>query len=164
MHCLMSAFCFRNKLILKRVCVCKRTEKLLETIDQLFLEFSKRSAPFNNWMEGAMEDLQDMFLVHSVDEVQVRSFTFPYFCKLILQVFSTAYTHFQNFVSFLFQNFTHKSKNCTQNVKCLTSLAKQSTVLNITNISQKQTFAVILIPVCYIENCVLCFAKSVLWN
>uniref|UniRef100_A0A4W5QP55 Uncharacterized protein n=1 Tax=Hucho hucho TaxID=62062 RepID=A0A4W5QP55_9TELE len=46
------------------------TEKLLETIDQLFLEFSKRSAPFNNWMEGAMEDLQDMFIVHTVDDIQ----------------------------------------------------------------------------------------------
>ncbi|XP_067100287.1 alpha-actinin-2-like [Osmerus mordax] len=48
----------------------ERTEKLLETIDQLFLEFAKRSAPFNNWMEGAMEDLQDMFIVHTVDEIQ----------------------------------------------------------------------------------------------
>uniref|UniRef100_A0A669DEM7 Actinin, alpha 2b n=1 Tax=Oreochromis niloticus TaxID=8128 RepID=A0A669DEM7_ORENI len=47
-----------------------RTEKLLETIDQLFLEFAKRSAPFNNWMEGAMEDLQDMFIVHTIEEVQ----------------------------------------------------------------------------------------------
>lgn len=49
----------------------QRTEKLLETIDQLFLEFSKRSAPFNNWMEGAMEDLQDMFIVHTIEETQV---------------------------------------------------------------------------------------------
>ena len=45
---------------------------MLETIDQLFLEFSKRAAPFNNWMEGAMEDLQDMFIVHTVEEIQVR--------------------------------------------------------------------------------------------
>ncbi|XP_073337905.1 alpha-actinin-2b isoform X3 [Pagrus major] len=50
----------------------ERTEKLLETIDQLFLEFAKRSAPFNNWMEGAMEDLQDMFIVHTTEEVQVK--------------------------------------------------------------------------------------------
>lgn len=50
----------------------KRTEKLLETIDQLHLEFAKRAAPFNNWMEGAMEDLQDMFIVHSVEEIQVK--------------------------------------------------------------------------------------------
>lgn len=49
----------------------QRTEKLLETIDQLHLEFAKRAAPFNNWMEGAMEDLQDMFIVHSIEEIQV---------------------------------------------------------------------------------------------
>ncbi|XP_051529549.1 alpha-actinin-2-like [Myxocyprinus asiaticus] len=54
----------------KRREALERTEKLLETIDQLFLEFAKRSAPFNNWMDGAMEDLQDMFIVHSVEEVQ----------------------------------------------------------------------------------------------
>uniref|UniRef100_A0AAQ4QB77 Actinin, alpha 2b n=1 Tax=Gasterosteus aculeatus aculeatus TaxID=481459 RepID=A0AAQ4QB77_GASAC len=48
----------------------ERTDKLLETIDQLFVEFAKRSAPFNNWMEGAMEDLQDMFIVHTIEEVQ----------------------------------------------------------------------------------------------
>uniref|UniRef100_A0A1A8FW69 Actinin, alpha 2 n=1 Tax=Nothobranchius korthausae TaxID=1143690 RepID=A0A1A8FW69_9TELE len=54
----------------KRRELLERTEKLLETIDQLFLEFAKRSAPFNNWMEGAMEDLQDMFIVHTIEEVQ----------------------------------------------------------------------------------------------
>ncbi|KAG7277083.1 hypothetical protein CRUP_031296 [Coryphaenoides rupestris] len=47
-----------------------RTEKLLETIDQLYLEFAKRAAPFNNWMEGAMEDLQDTFIVHTIEEIQ----------------------------------------------------------------------------------------------
>ncbi|KAB1270763.1 Alpha-actinin-2 [Camelus dromedarius] len=46
----------------KRREALERTEKLLETIDQLHLEFAKRAAPFNNWMEGAMEDLQDMFI------------------------------------------------------------------------------------------------------
>nr|7ANK_B Chain B, Alpha-actinin-2 [Homo sapiens] len=46
------------------------SSKLLETIDQLHLEFAKRAAPFNNWMEGAMEDLQDMFIVHSIEEIQ----------------------------------------------------------------------------------------------
>uniref|UniRef100_A0A8C8E399 Actinin, alpha 2b n=1 Tax=Oryzias sinensis TaxID=183150 RepID=A0A8C8E399_9TELE len=54
----------------KRREALERTEKLLETIDQLFLEFAKRSAPFNNWMDGAMEDLQDMFIVHTTEEVQ----------------------------------------------------------------------------------------------
>lgn len=51
--------------------VFQRTEKLLETIDQLYLEFAKRAAPFNNWMEGAMEDLQDTFIVHTIEEIQV---------------------------------------------------------------------------------------------
>ncbi|XP_041107814.1 alpha-actinin-2 isoform X2 [Polyodon spathula] len=54
----------------KRREALERTEKLLETIDQLYLEFAKRAAPFNNWMEGAMEDLQDMFIVHSIEETQ----------------------------------------------------------------------------------------------
>lgn len=46
-------------------------EKLLETIDQLQLEFARRAAPFNNWLDGAIEDLQDVWLVHSVEETQV---------------------------------------------------------------------------------------------
>lgn len=50
----------------------QRVEKLLETIDQLYLEFAKRAAPFNNWMDGAIEDLQDMFIVHSIEEIQVK--------------------------------------------------------------------------------------------
>ncbi|XP_063469511.1 alpha-actinin-2 isoform X9 [Symphalangus syndactylus] len=56
----------------KRREALERMEKLLETIDQLHLEFAKRAAPFNNWMEGAMEDLQDMFIVHSIEEIQVK--------------------------------------------------------------------------------------------
>ncbi|KAK5607970.1 Alpha-actinin-4 [Crenichthys baileyi] len=48
----------------------ERTEKQLETIDELYLEYAKRGAPFNNWMEGAMEDLQDMFIVHNIEEIQ----------------------------------------------------------------------------------------------
>ncbi|XP_054883890.1 alpha-actinin-4-like isoform X2 [Poeciliopsis prolifica] len=48
----------------------ERTEKQLESIDELYLEYAKRAAPFNNWMEGAMEDLQDMFIVHNIEEIQ----------------------------------------------------------------------------------------------
>ncbi|XP_069313830.1 alpha-actinin-4 isoform X14 [Eulemur rufifrons] len=50
----------------------EKTEKQLETIDQLHLEYAKRAAPFNNWMESAMEDLQDMFIVHTIEEIEVR--------------------------------------------------------------------------------------------
>ncbi len=63
------------------------------------------------------------------------------------------HTHYT--LPLFFKNFTHKSKNCTQNAKCLTAQ-------NITNASQKHTIAVILIPVgfvCCIENCVLRLAK-----
>uniref|UniRef100_A0A7N4V0Q5 Actinin alpha 4 n=1 Tax=Sarcophilus harrisii TaxID=9305 RepID=A0A7N4V0Q5_SARHA len=48
----------------------EKTEKQLETIDQLHLEYAKRAAPFNNWMESAMEDLQDMFIVHTIEEIE----------------------------------------------------------------------------------------------
>ncbi|XP_063499552.1 alpha-actinin-3 isoform X7 [Symphalangus syndactylus] len=56
----------------KRRDALERMEKLLETIDQLQLEFARRAAPFNNWLDGAVEDLQDVWLVHSVEETQVR--------------------------------------------------------------------------------------------
>jgi len=45
-------------------------EKILEKIDTLHLEFAKRAAPFNNWLDGAREDLMDMFIVHTIDEIQ----------------------------------------------------------------------------------------------
>ncbi|XP_055022646.1 alpha-actinin-4 isoform X1 [Boleophthalmus pectinirostris] len=48
----------------------ENTEKQLETIDEMYLEYAKRAAPFNNWMEGAMEDLQDMFIVHTIEEIE----------------------------------------------------------------------------------------------
>ncbi|KAG7279071.1 hypothetical protein CRUP_031707 [Coryphaenoides rupestris] len=50
--------------------LAEKTEKQLESIDELYLEYAKRAAPFNNWMEGAMEDLQDMFIVHNIEEIQ----------------------------------------------------------------------------------------------
>ncbi|ESO93528.1 hypothetical protein LOTGIDRAFT_189716 [Lottia gigantea] len=48
----------------------EEAEKILERIDHLHLEFAKRAAPFNNWMDGAKEDLLDMFIVHTTEEVQ----------------------------------------------------------------------------------------------
>lgn len=45
-------------------------EQLLEAIDRLHLEFAKRAAPFNNWLDSSREDLVDMFIVHTVDEIQ----------------------------------------------------------------------------------------------
>lgn len=46
------------------------TEKILEKIDTLHLEFAKRAAPFNNWLDGTSEDLVDMFIVHTIEEIQ----------------------------------------------------------------------------------------------
>ncbi|XP_076319488.1 alpha-actinin-like isoform X1 [Tachypleus tridentatus] len=48
----------------------EEAETVLEKIDQLHLEFAKRAAPFNNWLDGAREDLVDMFIVHTMDEIQ----------------------------------------------------------------------------------------------
>lgn len=48
----------------------EESEKVLERIDQLQLEFAKRAAPLNNWMDGAKEDLEDIFIVHSIEEIQ----------------------------------------------------------------------------------------------
>merc|ERR1711910_208424 len=45
-------------------------EKVLERVDSLHLEFAKRAAPFNNWLDGTREDLVDMFIVHTLDEVE----------------------------------------------------------------------------------------------
>lgn len=45
-------------------------EQLLEAIDRLHLEFAKRAAPFNNWLDSSREDLVDMFIVHTIDEIQ----------------------------------------------------------------------------------------------
>jgi len=63
-------------------------EKVLESVDSMHLEFAKRAAvrlesnyeftlmliwifqPFNNWLDGTREDLIDMFIVHTLDEIQ----------------------------------------------------------------------------------------------
>merc|ERR1712003_382918 len=44
-------------------------EKVLERVDSLHLEFAKRAAPFNNWLDGTREDLVDMFIVHTLEEI-----------------------------------------------------------------------------------------------
>ncbi|GFN97108.1 alpha-actinin [Plakobranchus ocellatus] len=59
-----------GQLTTKRRDGLEEAERILERIDQLHLEFAKRAAPFNNWMDGAKEDLLDMFIVHTTEEVQ----------------------------------------------------------------------------------------------
>lgn len=36
------------------------------------IEFVIFLQPFNNWLDGAREDLVDMFIVHTMEEIQVR--------------------------------------------------------------------------------------------
>ena len=54
----------------KRRTALEEAERVLDQIDHLHLEFAKRVAPFNNWLDGAREDLVDMFIVHTIDEIQ----------------------------------------------------------------------------------------------
>ncbi|XP_013386575.1 alpha-actinin isoform X1 [Lingula anatina] len=54
----------------RRRSALEEAERILERIDTLHLEFAKRAAPFNNWMDGAKEDLVDMFIVHTTEEIQ----------------------------------------------------------------------------------------------
>ncbi|UYV79415.1 hypothetical protein LAZ67_17002526 [Cordylochernes scorpioides] len=54
----------------KRRSALEEAERVLEKMDQLHLEFAKRAAPFNNWLDGAREDLEDMFIVHTMEEIQ----------------------------------------------------------------------------------------------
>ncbi|XP_011684038.1 alpha-actinin isoform X2 [Strongylocentrotus purpuratus] len=42
---------------------------ILESIDSRQLDFAKKAAPFNNWLDGAREDLMDMFIVHTLEEI-----------------------------------------------------------------------------------------------
>ncbi|XP_057315716.1 alpha-actinin-like [Hydractinia symbiolongicarpus] len=44
--------------------------EIAERLDNYWLEYAKKASPFNNWMDGAKEDLMDMFSVHSLEEVQ----------------------------------------------------------------------------------------------
>ncbi|CAH8491629.1 unnamed protein product [Heterobilharzia americana] len=77
----MQAFSQRYKSIvttwdeMKRLSVQREREiskalTVLEEIDQLHLDFAKRAAPFNNWMEQTEEDLRDTFIVHTMPEVE----------------------------------------------------------------------------------------------
>ncbi|KAL3873104.1 hypothetical protein ACJMK2_036261 [Sinanodonta woodiana] len=54
----------------KRRQALDEAERILEKIDTLHLDYAKRAAPFNNWLDGAKEDLMDMFIVHSTEEIQ----------------------------------------------------------------------------------------------
>ena len=56
-------------------------EQILESIETQHLDFAKRAAPFNNWMDSAMEDLEDMFIVHTIKEIKVSLLIIHLFIK-----------------------------------------------------------------------------------
>lgn len=59
-----------GKLSQQRKHALEEAEQILEKIDQLHQEFARRASPFSNWIDGAKEDLIDMFIVHTVEEIQ----------------------------------------------------------------------------------------------
>lgn len=48
----------------------EEAEGILDRIDQLQQEFARRAAPFANWSDGAKDALMDMFICHSMQEIQ----------------------------------------------------------------------------------------------
>jgi actinin alpha len=53
----------------KRRIALTDAERIVERIDSLFLEYAKKAAPYLNWLDGAREDLIDMFFIHTLDEI-----------------------------------------------------------------------------------------------
>ena len=53
----------------KRRVALTEAERIVERIDSLFLEYAKKAAPYLNWLDGAREDLVDMFFIHTLDEI-----------------------------------------------------------------------------------------------
>jgi actinin alpha len=45
-------------------------EKIAERLDNLQLEFAKKAAPFNNWIDSVREDLVDMLIVHDMTTIE----------------------------------------------------------------------------------------------
>ncbi|CAF1180208.1 unnamed protein product [Adineta ricciae] len=54
----------------KRRVALNEAERIVERIDSLFLEYAKKAAPYINWLDGAREDLVDMFFIHTLDEIR----------------------------------------------------------------------------------------------
>ncbi|PAV78345.1 hypothetical protein WR25_24776 isoform B [Diploscapter pachys] len=54
----------------QRRATLEEAERVAERLDALYLDFAKRAAPFNNWLDGAREDLADLVIVHSMGEIE----------------------------------------------------------------------------------------------
>jgi actinin alpha len=71
----------------KRRIALTDAERIVERIDSLFLEYAKKAAPYLNWLDGAREDLVDMFFIHTLDEICGKikvliKFIFVFFVKV----------------------------------------------------------------------------------
>ncbi|KIH67349.1 hypothetical protein ANCDUO_02320 [Ancylostoma duodenale] len=59
-----------GQLATQRRTALEEAERVAERLDTLYLDFAKRAAPFNNWLDGAREDLADLVIVHEMKEIQ----------------------------------------------------------------------------------------------
>ncbi|KAK6052666.1 hypothetical protein COOONC_09829 [Cooperia oncophora] len=59
-----------GQLASQRRIALEEAERVAERLDALYLDFAKRAAPFNNWLDGAREDLADLVIVHEMKEIQ----------------------------------------------------------------------------------------------
>ncbi|VDO19080.1 unnamed protein product [Heligmosomoides polygyrus] len=59
-----------GQLATQRRTALEEAERVAERLDTLYLDFAKRAAPFNNWLDGAREDLADLVIVHEMREIQ----------------------------------------------------------------------------------------------
>ncbi|CAI4225155.1 unnamed protein product [Auanema sp. JU1783] len=59
-----------GQLAAQRRSTLEEAERVAERLDALYLDFAKRAAPFNNWLDGAREDLADMVIVHEMREIE----------------------------------------------------------------------------------------------
>ena len=73
-----------GRLTQKRRTALTEAERIVEKVDSLFLDYAKKAAPYLNWLDGAREDLIDMFFIHTLDEIcgkfrfQQKSKHFPF--------------------------------------------------------------------------------------
>lgn len=54
----------------------EEAERVAEKLDQLYLDLAKRAAPFNNWLDGAREDLADLVSGRERNEERGRVFLY----------------------------------------------------------------------------------------
>uniref|UniRef100_A0AC34F3A9 Uncharacterized protein n=1 Tax=Panagrolaimus sp. ES5 TaxID=591445 RepID=A0AC34F3A9_9BILA len=60
-----------NSLSVERRQRLEEIEKITERLDNLHLEFAKKAAPFNNWIDSVLrEDLVDMLIVHDMSTIE----------------------------------------------------------------------------------------------